>query len=282
MYPQTQYYSESKNNFYADFIKTDNPFIMTNYHNHNAYEILYFPEGEQMFFLRDRIYHITAGNLVLINKFELHSIRDWDKAGHSRVFISFREDFFDTLKFQGFDLFSCYNRGIVVIDPSLRHQQKLYHKTMDIVREKEAKKRGYEVSLLAKTVDLLIFIDRILDQYNDKTDIMSPKHNIINDVMMYIADHYKEKLTLDTISREVGYSKNYLCTSFKQISGFSMNQYINAIRIKEAQRLLKTTDFTITQISDMTGFDSITHFGRVFKNITGSTPLNFRKEQIYG
>ncbi|NLK75146.1 MAG: AraC family transcriptional regulator [Clostridiales bacterium] len=281
MYPQTQYYSESQKSFHVDYVKTSDPFIMYNYHYHNAYEILYFQEGEQMFFLRDRIYHITAGNLVLINKYELHSIRDWDKPGHSRVFISFREDFFNSINTYGFDLLSCYKKDIVVIDPSIRHQQILFRKTMDIVREAESKKRGYEICIRAKTMDLLIFIDRILDQYHDKTDITSPRHNIINDVMMYIADNYKEKLTLDMISREFGYSKNYLCTTFKQVSGLSMNQYINAIRIKEAQKLLKNTDYSITQISELTGFDSITHFGRVFKSITGYTPLKFRKDQRF-
>lgn len=277
--PKTQYYSESRHPFHADFYMTVEPFNMQNYHYHNSYEILYFNEGERKFFFRDRIYHIEEGNLILINKYELHSIGDWKKAGHSRTFISFTENFFDRINTNGIDLFSCYHRGIVVIEPTIRHQQEIYHKTSDILTEFENKRKGYEISLQAKMIDLLIYFDRILDNYHDKTDVLSPKYKIINEIMVYIKDHYNEKLTLESISQEAGYSKNYLSTAFKNTSGFSINQYINAIRIKEAQKLLKKTSLSVTQISGMTGFDSITHFGRVFKFITGYTPLKYRKDK---
>lgn len=275
-------YSENTVPFCAEYLSKDKPFNMENYHNYDRYEIIQYNKGERKFFLRDRIYHIKEGDLILIDKHELHSIGNWDEAnkkGKSGTSIKFTDDFVDGIDAAGVDLLSCFNHGIVVLEASTKHKMQISYKMNEIINEYNKKADGYMICIRAKMIDLLIYLDRIMINYSDKKDISSPQYDIINDVMSYIKNNHTERLTLDDISKEAGYSKNYLCTLFKNVSGFTINQYINGVRIKEAQELLSGTSLSVTDISCQTGFDSLTHFGRVFKSTTGYTPLEYRNGQ---
>lgn len=95
--------------------------------------------------------------------------------------------------------------------------------------------------------------------------------------MKYISLNYKNKVTLQEIADFTGYSKNYICAYFKKYSGFSIIEYLNGYRVKKSQEYLKTTDMSVTEISLECGFESITHFGRTFKLISGCSPLQYRK-----
>ena len=72
-------------------------------------------------------------------------------------------------------------------------------------------------------------------------------------------------------------SQYYLSRSFKQVTGFTFIEYLNSVRIREAQRLLRETEKQVIQIAHMVGFNNISHFGRIFKAITKYTPLQYRK-----
>jgi transcriptional regulator GlxA family with amidase domain len=61
-------------------------------------------------------------------------------------------------------------------------------------------------------------------------------------------------------------------------TGFTVIEYLNYVRIRETKTLLTETDWPITRVAEKTGFDSIAHFGRVFKGITGRAPLQYRKQ----
>jgi len=87
-----------------------------------------------------------------------------------------------------------------------------------------------------------------------------------------------EALSLDFLSRRFHISKYYLCKKFKEITGFTVIECMNLVRIQEAQRLLKATPLSINDVAERTGFESATHFGRMFKRLTGSSALKFRRQ----
>jgi YesN/AraC family two-component response regulator len=72
-------------------------------------------------------------------------------------------------------------------------------------------------------------------------------------------------------------SPYYLSRFFKEATGFTFVEYLNSVRIKEAKRLLERSSMKVKLISRKVGFGSVTHFGRVFKLVTGHTPLYYRK-----
>ena len=77
-------------------------------------------------------------------------------------------------------------------------------------------------------------------------------------------------------------SPSYFCRSFKETTGFSFVEYLNNIRIREAQRLLEGNEAEGHPHRRASGFDSVAHFGRVFKQVTSQTPLECRKMMHLG
>lgn len=273
--PKSQYYSEVAHLFNADLVKRAEPFIMTQYHYHNVHEIHYFFDGERRLFYKDRIYHIIPGDLVIIKKYELHSLCDWDKPGHTRILIDFKNEFFDSIK-SDINLLKCFERDIIVMRPTTDDKKILGNKMMDIVNEFSEKRAGYITMVTVQMADLLITLDRMMENYSDEREMPSQQYIIVSEIMTYIAEHCSEKLSLEILGKEFGYSRNYLCGLFKSISGFSIVSYINGIRIKKSQEMLKNTRMSVARIAQDCGFESSTHFGRVFKEIAGCSPMRYR------
>jgi YesN/AraC family two-component response regulator len=89
-----------------------------------------------------------------------------------------------------------------------------------------------------------------------------------------------QRITLADISKEFYISQFYFSKIFKEATGFTFVEYLNSVRIKEAQRLLVSTNDKVIRISYNVGFGSIAHFGRMFKAITGYSPLQYRKNML--
>lgn len=99
---------------------------------------------------------------------------------------------------------------------------------------------------------------------------------LVNDAIKFIAAHYKENISLNHIAEEVKLQPTYLCRSFKEYTDKTPVEYINAMRIEEACKLLSQTDKRISSIVDELGFKDPGYFARVFKKYTGSKPSEYR------
>lgn len=92
----------------------------------------------------------------------------------------------------------------------------------------------------------------------------------------YMSIHFLEDLSLDRISEDLNYSKGYLCKVFKQASGYTINEYINCLRISKAYDLICYTDYRFSEIGAQCGFSSIHYFTRTFRSIVGIPPSQVR------
>jgi len=96
-------------------------------------------------------------------------------------------------------------------------------------------------------------------------------------IIKFINTNYHDpKLSLDSIQSNLGYSPYKVSQVLKKRIQLSFKQYINNIRITEAKRLLKETDLQVMEVAYKTGYNTITHFNKVFKDIVGETPNSFR------
>ncbi len=100
---------------------------------------------------------------------------------------------------------------------------------------------------------------------------------IIQKALKYISAHVTEKISTTDIAENLGISRGYLSTRFKDVTGVSVTDYINAQKIREAKQLLKFTDKSLVAISNYLSFSSQSYFQNVFKNFTGKTPAEYRK-----
>ncbi|MCD8368520.1 MAG: AraC family transcriptional regulator [Clostridiales bacterium] len=97
-------------------------------------------------------------------------------------------------------------------------------------------------------------------------------------VCEYISNHPEEKLTLELLAQKAGYTQTYLSRRFRQELGLSIVDYIRQIRLERAQYWLTYTDKSIEEISDALGFGNRSYFSKSFREATGVTPTEYRKQ----
>lgn len=105
------------------------------------------------------------------------------------------------------------------------------------------------------------------------TTSMSP---CILRAMTYMADNFSKEITLSDLAEESGMSKYHLCRSFKKALAMSPMQFLIAMRVERAKKLIEETSLNITMIALEVGFNDISAFIAHFRKITGITPTAFR------
>ena len=104
-----------------------------------------------------------------------------------------------------------------------------------------------------------------------------PNYYLGYKIQNYIDTHYLEPLTMKQISAALGMSESYISHVFKDMLGCPPMQYALRKKIGEAQTLLISTDYPISQIAQMVGFDAQSHFNKLFSKYVGISPGQFRK-----
>lgn len=99
-------------------------------------------------------------------------------------------------------------------------------------------------------------------------------------IKKYIDEHFTEPITLQSIGSALYISPYYLSHVFKEMSGYSPMQYLLRRRIGEAQTLLLTTDYSITMIAGMVGYDTHSYFNSQFTKHVGMSPMKYRQNYI--
>lgn len=99
----------------------------------------------------------------------------------------------------------------------------------------------------------------------------------IKNIKKYIEKHYKEKITLDEIANEVHLAPEYCSALFAKQTGQTLFDFIAMHRIEDAKGLIITTDYPLTQIAQLSGFDDYNYFSRVFKKVAGLNAREYRK-----
>lgn len=128
--------------------------------------------------------------------------------------------------------------------------------------------------------DLTTIITNIMEncwhKANDKLVTTSSKNWA--QIKEYVDSNYTNEIRLDELSKIFHVNKFYLSRKFKELYGFTINQYILDKRVSKAKELLRFSDYTITEIASICGFNDISYFTRMFKSIEGITPSAFKKE----
>ncbi len=101
---------------------------------------------------------------------------------------------------------------------------------------------------------------------------------IITKAKAYIQAHQADDISLGSVAKAVNTSTFYFCKMFKKITGLNFTNYLSRIRIEKAKNLLLNPNLRISEIAFEVGFQSLTHFNRVFKKIIGQSPTQYRNQ----
>ena len=143
------------------------------------------------------------------------------------------------------------------------------------MRKKKTAPFGAEQKLKNGIESLVIKIARKLCENDDG------KRSAVGDfdateIVRYVEENFKEKITIDELSFLFGTNRSSLCKAFKRTTGKSVNDYVSEKKLSEAKRLLSETSDTVTEIAETLNFSGIHYFTAFFKKNEGLSPVEYR------
>ena len=127
---------------------------------------------------------------------------------------------------------------------------------------------------------LLLILHYVEQEFVVESGAAARPHNeTVERICAYLAANYQQKFSLTEVAAKFYLSPYYLSRLFRRVTGQSIVDYINNRRIEAAQKLLENTELSISAVAEQTGFASAAHFRRVFREVMGTGPLQYRKGQ---
>ncbi|MBE6640632.1 MAG: helix-turn-helix transcriptional regulator [Clostridia bacterium] len=117
----------------------------------------------------------------------------------------------------------------------------------------------------------------------NKTNMLPRSRNdnsLYHSAINYISQNFRSDITLTDMSKELGYHEKYLSSTLHSLTKMNFRTFLATYRINHAKSLLKSSESTIAEIAMDSGFASLNTFNRVFKDITGTTPSEYRKRKL--
>ena len=105
---------------------------------------------------------------------------------------------------------------------------------------------------------------------------------VIRRAKEFIQEHQSEDISLGQVAKAVNTSTFYFCKMFKKMTGINFTDYLSRVRIEKSKNLLLNPNLRVSEIAFEVGFQSLTHFNRVFKKVLGQTPTDYRAQLLGG
>ena len=96
-------------------------------------------------------------------------------------------------------------------------------------------------------------------------------------ILQYCSEHYKERIAVSNVANDLSISRSTVSHIFSARLGINFCEYINSLRLTEAEQMLKNANYSVTEISDISGFTDIRTFNRAFLKRYGVSPSVYRK-----
>lgn len=249
-------------------------------HLHNEFEILRMYEGKTVFCIYEKTYIVDEGDIIFINSLVPHSSEIY--SGARAFFVQFSVDI-NSLdnsthlskylsRFINFD-----NDSVVMIKKDNPINPVISELLENIRIENIEKKHAFDEFIKADIHKIIAVLYRERIIKSPYSFFKSENVAKIVPVLEYIDTHYNEEITLSDLSEVMNVNESYLCRLFKKIVNTSVVQYLNFIRVCKAEKMLISTDKSISEIAYETGFSSVSYFNRTFKKHKFTTPSSYKK-----
>lgn len=250
-------------------------------HRHSAFEISLILGGNGKYRTEKRTFDIESGDIFIYHTSELHCITDIYGAEEMSILnIHFEPRYLWTFSEDMKYLQTIFRRSMRAdnrIPSGSILNSEIRALILDAEKEYETRAVGYERLLHGDILKILILLSRTENAEMPEECTDSETLFKINESMNYICEHFSEPITLHEIASRAGLSRTYYCTVFKQLNGMTPWDYVGIKRVEHSMRLLRESDDTVLDVALRSGFNNTANFNRIFKNITGLTPREYRK-----
>ena len=247
-------------------------------HFHTGYEMILVTEGESVFTINEQTCHFDTHSLVFINNLEKHRMQTC-KTPYSRYILIIEADYFDSVM-KDPSLLSIFknrpknfNNGFQLEPEDVGPILQVF-KDLSAIHNKQDE--FWQIEFTALLSQLMVRLFRGYRPFFPIQNIDKTEKRIF-EIQAFIDEHFKKPISLEFLADEFFVNKYYLAHSFKEITGFTIKQYIILKRIAFAKNELYFTEKSITEVAMDSGFNSQSHFIRMFRQKESLSPLQFRK-----
>lgn len=241
------------------------------------YEIIYIVSGRIAFAVDGTEYECLPGGTILLEPFMTYSARRLtDEIDH--YYIHFEAG--PAYRLPDFKELVTGSQGPVFSPKELPQLNLMFSMLENDIQEKTS---GYQTLLSVSFLRMVIYMCRARQRHRQITErMLTPRETqIVSDSMVYIENNLSSPLKITDISSHLGISENYLYKSFMSVMKISPSRYLLQYKVKRAEKLLRTGNYTVEQISKMLGFSSLFHFSKTFKDFFGASPKQYLKNQAF-
>ncbi len=247
-------------------------------HSHSSFEIFVLESDLATFFAEGSIYPMTKGDMMLFNGTELHNISFDNSTAYKRTVIHFKPETVLPYETENYNLLNAFTARKPGKHNLIKKEfldetgaTELLEKIANAAKSTESYTELYIHTLF---IQLLICINEAtkLTAVNQNSLMNNEK---INNILSYINTNLDEDLSLDSIAEKFYMSKYNMCHTFKQVTGFSVKQYITYKRVSMAQKLMASGKSTL-EACVASGFNDYSNFYKTFKKILGKPPKSFK------
>lgn len=238
-------------------------------HWHRSVEIFAVFEGTLTFFINEVKYPLCAGEFMLVNSNEIHSVDSPlpNLTVVAQIPLKAFENYYTGEQFIRF-----------THDPKAQDDQvmALVYNMYSACIEK---KSGYDLKVKAQYYELLYLLVTKYKEVRISRELVRTNRRLsrLSAITAYVKEHYKEELSLERLAEIFGYSPTYLSRMFHKYAGINYSSYLQGIRLEYACQELANSDLTISHIALENGFPNSKAFSKAFRIKYGALPSEYRK-----
>lgn len=232
------------------------------------YQLLYVASGKTVFYFNGEPKEVAAGHMVLFQP---------RQEQHYEYYAVDRPEVY-WVHFTGSDVRNILRHYDIPLDKNVIYSGSsatYAYLFKEMIQEMQTCRTGFEELLEMYLRQIFLLIQRSWEER--KPTVSSYLQEEIDYARKYFNEHYNEDISIEEYAQSRGMSVSWFLRNFKQMTMKSPMQYILSIRINNAVSLLETTDYNVTEISTIVGYDNPLYFSRIFKKQKGVSPSDYRK-----
>ena len=250
-------------------------------HHHDFYEIYMLLRGSVSYTVENRIFHMRAGDLMLISPLELHQARvDSNDEPYERIVLWVDRGYLESLSSPHTSLTRCFDTTVPGHTNLLRlpgPRSAEMRRELDKLRSLHMQESyGSDLLAVCSLVELMVAINQSAADRSMQSALSADmaSDRVVDGVLSYINEHYSEALTLDALAERFFISKYHLLRKFEAQVGTTVHRYILQKRLLNAKQLL-AGGLAPSEVCTYCGFGDYANFYRAFRAEYGTTPRQY-------
>lgn len=267
--------------YFDDFNSFENGYICL--HWHEEVQLTLILEEDFICKIENEVISLVPGDIIFINSGILHEIKPVKAySGNLYSYIWRNNLLAGSIDVEKSSILPLIESRIPYIKFSKEDAcyLEIFNSLQQIVKLYQEKPKFYMLQIQSKLSE--VWYELCNKGLNEPGKILPEKIRDdirIKTALSFMEEHFNENISLETIASSANISRSELCRLFKRVLNDSPRNFLIKYRIRQACSLLRTNRYTVTEVSELTGFNSPSHFGKYFYKETGFTPKEWIKNK---